>query len=106
MSDRSNLGSNFEIRLLFDLELSKLVCRFCPSKIICFGIRHCENRILGYCGSIIYYYNREKVSVCSYIYVLYSRGAGLDGTGQALYIRNPQGPSVILEKNLSKIPIL
>ena len=39
MSERSNLGSNFEIRLLFELELSKLVCGFCASKIINFDIR-------------------------------------------------------------------
>ena len=38
-SERSNLGSNFEFRLLFDLEFSKLVCALCTLKSIIFDVR-------------------------------------------------------------------
>ena len=51
MSERSNLGSNFVLLLLFDLELSKVACGLGASKGIFFD--GAENCIIGYRGNAI-----------------------------------------------------
>ena len=51
-SEKSNLGSNFEFRLLFELEISKLVCALCTFKRVIL-MSGCQIPVLGYCGNAI-----------------------------------------------------